>query len=39
MAVFEIGAYYDEDVSSDFINKECACIGYDKLMLVLYMKC
>jgi hypothetical protein len=31
MAVFGIGAYYDdEDVSSDFVNKECACIGYDK---------
>lgn len=30
MAVFGIGAYYDEDVSSDFIIEECACIGYDK---------
>jgi len=30
MAVYGIGAYYDEDVSSDFVNKECACIGYDK---------
>lgn len=30
MAVFGIGAYYDEDVSSDFICEECACIGYGK---------
>lgn len=31
MAVFGIGAYYDDDdVSSDFINEKCACIGYDK---------
>lgn len=30
MAVFGIGAYYDEDVSLDFINEECACIGYGK---------
>jgi len=30
MAVFGIGAYYDCDVSSDFVNEECACIGYGK---------
>ena len=30
MAVFGIGAYYDEDVSSDFISEECACIGWGK---------
>ena len=30
MAVFGIGAYFDEDVSSDFITEECACIGYGK---------
>lgn len=30
MAVFGIGAYYDKDVSSDFVNEECACIGYGK---------
>lgn len=31
MAVYGIGAYYDgEDVSKDFIQKNCACIGYDK---------
>jgi len=30
MAVFGIGAYYDENVASDFITEECACIGYGK---------
>jgi len=31
MSVFAIGAYYDGvDVTSDFISKKCACIGYDK---------
>lgn len=31
MAVYGIGAYYDDtDVSCHFIDKECACIGYDE---------
>lgn len=30
MAVYGAGAYYDEDVSKDFICKECFCIGYEK---------
>lgn len=30
MAVWGIGAYYDCDVSDDFINEKCACIGYEK---------
>lgn len=38
MTVFGIGAYYDDvDVSSDFISKECACIGWGKTEP--YMKC
>jgi hypothetical protein len=29
MAIFGIGAYYDNiDVSADFINNECACVGW-----------
>ena len=27
MAIFGIGAYYESDVSSDFLEQECACIG------------
>lgn len=30
MAVFGAGAYYNVDVSKDFINNECFCIGYEK---------
>lgn len=31
MAVFGIGAYYDdEDVSDAFVTQKCACIGYGK---------
>lgn len=30
MAVYGAGAYYDEDVTKDFIDGECFCIGYDK---------
>lgn len=30
MAVFGIGAYFEEDVSNDFIQRKCACIGYGK---------
>jgi hypothetical protein len=30
MAVYGVGAYYDSDVSKDFIDKECFCIGYGK---------
>ncbi len=28
MAIFGIGAYYDWDVSSDFLEQGCACIGW-----------
>lgn len=30
MAVYGVGAYYNEDVTKDFIDGECFCIGYDK---------
>lgn len=30
MAVYGIGANYGRDVSSDFINQNVACIGYDE---------
>lgn len=30
MAVYGIGAYFNEDVSKDFIEASCACIGYGK---------
>lgn len=30
MAVYGIGAYYDNDVSDFFIEQKCACIGYGK---------
>lgn len=30
MAVYGVGAYYDEDVTKDFINNNCFCIGYGK---------
>ena len=30
MAVYGVGAYYDEDVAKDFIDKKCFCIGYEK---------
>ena len=30
MAVFGAGAYYDVDVTTDFIEGECFCIGYEK---------
>lgn len=30
MAVYGVGAYYDEDVTKDFIDEKCFCIGYEK---------
>ncbi len=30
MAVFGAGAYYDEDVTMDFIERKCFCIGHEK---------
>lgn len=30
MAIYGIGAYYDDDVSDYFIEQNCACIGYGK---------
>jgi len=30
MAVFGAGAYYDVDVTKDFLEEECFCIGYEK---------
>lgn len=30
MAVYGVGAYYNEDVTKDFIDKKCFCIGYEK---------
>lgn len=30
MAVYGVGAYYGNDVSKDFISKNCFCIGYEK---------
>ena len=39
MAVYGVGAYYDEDVTKDFIDEKCFCIGYEKAMQQLYMKC
>ena len=29
MAIFGIGAYYHHDVSSDFLQQGCACVGWD----------
>jgi hypothetical protein len=28
MAIFGIGAYYDRDVSADFLEHGCACVGW-----------
>ena len=28
MAIFGIGAYYDRDVSNDFMEQGCACVGW-----------
>ena len=28
MAIFGIGAYYDRDVSNDFLEQGCACVGW-----------
>lgn len=28
MAIFGIGAYYDRDVSRDFLEHSCACVGW-----------
>lgn len=28
MAIFGIGAYYDHDVSNDFLEQSCACVGW-----------
>jgi hypothetical protein len=30
MAIFGIGATYDKDVSTDFIEQELACVGWDE---------
>jgi len=30
MAIFGIGAFYDEDVSEDFIEQSVACIGWSE---------
>lgn len=30
MAIFGIGAFYDSDVSKEFISKEVACIGWNE---------
>lgn len=30
MAVYGVGAYYGEDVTKDFLDSECFCIGYGK---------
>jgi len=30
MAIFGAGAYYDVDVTKDFLEQECFCIGYEK---------
>ena len=30
MSVYGVGAYYDEDVTRDFIDAKCFCIGYEK---------
>jgi len=30
MAIFGIGAYYDEDVTSIFLEKEVACVGWEE---------
>ncbi len=30
MAVYGVGAYYNVDVTKDFINEKCFCIGYGK---------
>lgn len=30
MSVFGAGAYYDDDVTKDFLEGECFCIGYEK---------
>ena len=30
MAIFAVGAYYDEDVSNNFINNNIACLGWSK---------
>lgn len=28
MAIFGIGAYYEHDVSNDFLDQNCACVGW-----------
>lgn len=30
MSVYGVGAYYDQDVTKDFIKMRCFCIGYKK---------
>lgn len=30
MAIYGIGAYYDVDVTKDFLKNNCLCIGYGK---------
>ena len=30
MAVYGVGAYYNVDVTKDFIENECFCIGHGK---------
>lgn len=30
MAVWGMGAFYDSDVSKQFVSQGCACIGWDK---------
>lgn len=30
MAIFGVGAYYDRDVTEDFLKQGCACVGWDE---------
>lgn len=30
MAIFGIGAYYESDVSGDFLKRGCACVGWSE---------
>lgn len=30
MAIFGVGAHYEEDVSEQFISQDCACVGWSE---------
>lgn len=30
MAIFGLGAYYQEDVTNEFVSNDIACVGWDR---------